>query len=174
MSTPPPAGANPYGSSPQPGQQPPQPGYGYPQQPGAPAAGARPTAGFGVPGSAPQAGFGAPGAPGAPGPEEPKKNKKWLRAVGPVVALAIAGGFYFLGGSDAKGSEVGDCLRNEGTMVSPDMKKVDCASDEAEYKVLERVEGDTSDTVCENVANSTIQYYEEQRGRTFSLCLSQV
>ncbi|WP_228473789.1 LppU/SCO3897 family protein [Streptomyces calidiresistens] len=175
MTTPPPTGPNPYSSPQQPGQPPQQPGYGHPQQSGAP--GEQPTAGFGAPGSAPTAGFGAPGAPGTPGgpaAEEPKKNKKWLRAVGPVVALAIAGGYFFFGGSDARGSAVGDCLHNEGSMVSPDMKKVDCTSDEAEYKVLDRIEGDTSRTACEGVAGYVAQYYEEQRGKTFSLCLGQV
>ncbi|WP_194373223.1 LppU/SCO3897 family protein [Streptomyces alkaliphilus] len=173
MTTPPPAGPNPYGSPQQPGQPPQQPGYGHPQQPGAPT-GAPSPAGFGAPGSAPQAGFGAPGVPGAPGgpaAEEPKKNKKWLRAVGPVVALAIAGGFFFFGGSDAKGSDVGDCLRNEGSMVTPDMKKVDCSSDGAEYEILKRVEGDTSSAACSDVPDYTDQYYEEYRGKTFSLCL---
>ncbi len=98
-------------------------------------------------------------------------TKKLLSvAVATIAAAAVLTGCS----SEAERSQVGDCLRNEGTMASPDLKKTDCTADDAEYKVVDKIEGDISDGACENAEGAHTQYYEEYGGKKFSLCLGDV
>ncbi|MGW5116523.1 LppU/SCO3897 family protein [Streptomyces noursei] len=200
MTTPPqghnPYGQNPYGQQPY-GQQP----YGqppYPQQPqapygpppgGQPQAGPPPQGGYAYPqqpqppyGQQPQPGF--PPAPqqpymqgGAPvPPQNPRPSrspKAILKGVVAVVGLIVIGIAWVSSWDNADTAEVGNCMKNEGNEIKPDLKVVDCGTAEATYKV-QAVHPDTTDTAL--CSENTKAYSETQRHRRssttrFVLCL---
>jgi len=77
---------------------------------------------------------------------------------------------------DARFVEKGECVRNEGTADSPDMKIVPCAS--GTYEVLKRIDGRTTgeadaESKCSKVANYTKWYFydSELDSLDFVLCL---
>lgn len=192
--TTPPQGQNPYGQAPY-GQQPygqspypqapqapqpphgqPQGGYAYPPQPQAPYGQQQP--GY------PQAGQQQAGQQqyipqGAPVPPPPPARKRSpmaiLKAVGIALALIVIAGFWVASWNDADTAEVGDCMKNNGNQINPDLEVVDCGTSEAEYKVKE-VHNDTTDgTLC---PTATIPYTESQHRRRgsdtrFVLCLTE-
>ena len=154
---PPPQDGNPYG------QQPPAQGQpGMPTQPGQ------------LPGQP-----GQPGPPGMPAsgspvpPEQPsksKKVKKYVRFGIPLVVLALAVGGYFFNKSDAEKVSAGDCVSIAG-LGDVDLEQVDCDSEDATHKVLEKVEDDTSRAACSGVDGTTQQVYTKESRTDFSLCL---
>ncbi|MEU0084850.1 hypothetical protein [Streptomyces sp. NPDC006274] len=204
MTYPPQQGQEPYGQPGPYGQQPQQPGYGYPQQPQPgqaqqpgyghpqqpqPAQPQQP--GYGHPQqSQPQPGYGYPQQPqapqqqwGTPPPPPPAPTRgglslkmKFQIAVGVLAAIAFAV-FWFLGRDDADTAKVGDCLKNNGSTINPDLQVVDCGGTEAAYTVVS-VHDDTTDrAICQGKAD--IGYYEQTSGRRGSdkslvLCLNQI
>ncbi|MGW0825455.1 LppU/SCO3897 family protein [Streptomyces sp. NPDC002845] len=151
MTTPPPQGQNPF--APQPAQP------GVPQQQPYP----------------PQQDTTFQGAP-VPPPAPKKRFSKKLLRLGAVivVAIAIAGGKWYLNQTDAETASVGSCMHNEGTMSEPDLKTVDCSSGDSEYEVVEKFD-DTSDrSKCETVADAEIAYYQIGDNHDVVLCLKEV
>jgi hypothetical protein len=78
--------------------------------------------------------------------------------------------------ADARFVEKGQCVRNEGTADTPDMKIVPCAS--GTYEVLRRVDGRTTgeadaESKCSKVPNYTKWYFydSELDSLDFVLCL---
>ncbi|MPY60009.1 LppU/SCO3897 family protein [Streptomyces spongiae] len=148
MTTPPP-GQNPYATQPtQPGV--PQP---YPPQPGAPFQGAP-----------------------VPPPAPKKRVSKTLLRIGAfiVVAIIVALGKWYLGQSDAETTSVGSCMHNEGSQSSPDLKTVDCSSDGAEYKVVEKFDNTSDSSKCQSVKEAEISYYQVGNNHNVVLCLKSV
>ncbi|MGX6742420.1 LppU/SCO3897 family protein [Streptomyces peucetius] len=184
MTHPPQQGQGPFGQPGPYGQPPqqPQPGYGYPQQ----------QPGYGYPQQAqPQPGYGYPQQPqaaqqqwGAPPPPPPAPTRsrlslkmKFQIAVGVLAAIAFAV-FWFLGQDDADTAKAGDCLKNSGNDINPDLQVVDCGGSEAAFKVVS-VHADTTDSaICEGKAD--IGYYEQtsggrrSSGKSFVLCLNEI
>ncbi|MEV4432012.1 hypothetical protein [Streptomyces sp. NPDC049585] len=175
MTTPPPnqhpyapqGGGTPYGQQPpapygqQPGPYPQQPGP-YPQQPG--PYGQQPPAPYGQPGT-------FPGNPVQP----PKRSKlKFIRkVVVPIIAIIVAAcGWFFSKGDDTQKLAVGDCLRNSGTENKPEIHKVDCTDAKATHKVLKKVSGTYSDSVCNGVEGTVAALTWEERRNNFVLCLA--
>ncbi|KPI33609.1 hypothetical protein OV450_6442 [Actinobacteria bacterium OV450] len=175
-----PGGPGPYG---QPGpyaQQlpqgyPPQPGYGYPQQPGP---GHQPQPGYGQP----QQQYPFPQQQFAPPPPPARSGglgvMKILKIIAGVVAVIVCVVGYFASQDDADKAEVGDCLTNQGTTVSPDLQVVKCGATNATYKVV-KVIPDTLDTSkCQGT--SDIGYQEQMRGsrrssgKRFVLCIDEL
>ncbi|WP_393080708.1 hypothetical protein [Streptomyces sp. LN704] len=159
MATPPPHGQNPYAQQPTApmGQQPVQPGV-PPQQP-----------------YAPFPNQGAPVPPPAPAPAPAKRvGKKALRIVVLiVVALGLYGVKWYLGQSDAETASVGNCMHNDGTDAKADLKKVDCSSGDAQFKVVEKFDNTSDDTKCKDVADATISYIQSGGGHDVVLCLKE-
>ncbi|WP_199836277.1 LppU/SCO3897 family protein [Streptomyces sp. NRRL F-4489] len=178
-----PYGQQPYGQAPYPqGPQPPQAPYGQPQ-------GGPPPGGYSYPpqpqapyGQQPQPGY--PQAPqqpypqgGAPVPPQPARTGKSPKAIlkGIVVAVGVIviGVAWVSSWNDADTAKVGDCIKNEGNEIKPDLKVVDCGTAEATYKVT-AVHADTTDTkLC---PENTTAYAETQHRRRasdtrFVLCL---
>jgi hypothetical protein len=162
---------------------PPPPQGGYPQQPQQPQ--------WGPPQQQPypqqQQPWGAP--PQGPIPQVPtppqsgdndsiKKNLIKIVAILAVVGIGWGALEYFGFGEDtAKYAAVGDCMKNEGSAISPDMTIVDCTSSEATYKVA-AVHKNTRDTsLC---AAGTTGYSEtsttgrkgHRKTSTVTLCLT--
>ncbi|MGW7363787.1 LppU/SCO3897 family protein [Streptomyces sp. NPDC054841] len=103
---------------------------------------------------------------------------KILKGIGVVVVLIVCVVGYFASQDDADHAEAGDCLKNSGSTVSPDLEVVDCGGTEATYKVVEVIP-DTLDTAkCEG--KSDVGYLEQTRGgrrssgKQFVLCLDEL
>ncbi|MFJ9409032.1 hypothetical protein [Streptomyces sp. NPDC101393] len=177
---PPPQGQNPYGQQPY-GQNP------YPQAPQAPYG--QPRGGYGYPQQ--QAPYGQQPPPGYPqAPQQPymqggapvppqrsgggRSPKTILKGIGVGICVIIAAVFWVSSWNDADTAEAGDCMKNNGNQIDPDLEVVDCGTSEAKYKVKE-VHTDTTDaTLC---PAGTIPYTESQHRRRgsdtrFVLCLT--
>ncbi|MFE3647859.1 hypothetical protein ACFXO2_08450 [Streptomyces sp. NPDC059152] len=168
--TTPPQGHSPYGQNPY-GQQP----YGqapYPQAPQPPQApyGQQPQPGFP---QAPQQPYMQGGAPTPPQPTRSSRSPKTvLKGIVAVVALIVIGVAWVSSWNDADTAEVGNCMKNEGNEIKPDLKVVDCGTAEAKFKVT-AVHANTTD--MELCPKNTTAYAESQRHRRsttrFVLCL---
>ncbi|MEV0370253.1 hypothetical protein AB0I10_10555 [Streptomyces sp. NPDC050636] len=99
-----------------------------------------------------------------------------LKVIGLIIAVIFAGVIWVMSWDDADTAEVGDCLKNNGNTINPDLQVVDCGTSEAKYKVKE-VHPDTTDTTL--CSPGTTPYGEQQRsrrgsGKKFVLCLTDV
>ncbi|RSO45397.1 hypothetical protein DMH15_08675 [Streptomyces sp. WAC 06725] len=176
----PPQGSVPYGQPPQAPNAPygqPQGGYApppqMPQQQGAPWPQAAP----------PQQPYGMPPQGGAPQPPGPQRSdsvgRKVFRVVLSLVVLGLVlgglAGFNSLFGTDAKKAAVGDCMKNNGTTIRPDMEKVDCTASDAAYKVAEVHDDTTDEKLCDLTKYNA---YSEATGRRHRnkvvLCLEDI
>nr|BFE76473.1 hypothetical protein GCM10020092_097740 [Actinoplanes digitatis] len=120
-------------------------------------------------GSAPQQGFGTP----ATFPIEPEKKKRGnaanlaLRIVGIIVVsviIFVGKGYFF--GDKAKDAAVGDCVASSQNVkvdeeTEAQAEVVDCASKEAAFTVVGRVNGetDTDSKSCEKYFKENEEYY---------------
>ncbi|MEU4492823.1 hypothetical protein AB0F96_05020 [Streptomyces sp. NPDC023998] len=148
----------------QPYPQQPQPGYGHPQQPQQPYA--------------PQQQWGATPPPPPPSGRGGLGIKNILKIIGVVIALIVFAIVYFTSQDDADKAEVGDCMHNSGSTITPDLQVVKCGDAKADYKVVE-VHPDTTDQkLCEG--KSDVGYFEQTRGgrrssgKQFVLCLNKI
>ncbi|WP_219670209.1 LppU/SCO3897 family protein [Streptomyces bambusae] len=182
-------GPGPYGQPAPHGQQPPQgyppqPGYAYPPQQGQPPYGAPqqpypPQQQMPMQPPQPQQQWGAPPAP----PARPARSggmgvMKILKIIGVVIAVIVIAVGYFLSRDDADKAEVGDCLKNNGTTISPDLQVVKCGSAEAKYKVVEVIPDTLDSSRCKG--KSDMGYHEQTRGsrrssgKQFVLCINEI
>jgi len=130
-----------FGSAPAPGQ----PGYPAPGQPGYPPPG---QPGYPAPGQ-PQQGFGD--APPA-APSKKSGFRRILLRIGAAVLIGIvvfvAKGFFFNATDKAKDAVVGDCIKSSKKVTGTgetdaSAEVVDCASADAAFTVIGRVNGET-------------------------------
>jgi hypothetical protein len=165
-----------------PGALPPEPGAmpaaGYPADPGAYPPGGTYPAGAYPPGTYPPGVYPPPGAPGAPMPPGgvPPKKKSNTRLIVTLVIVAVVVvvgivGYFVSRKSNPDNAQVGDCINYSS---NTDVKIVDCGSQDAEYKVVKRVDGTSSTTACDNVADSDVSLYTEGGGKQYTLCVSLV
>ncbi|GAA3897416.1 hypothetical protein GCM10023084_57480 [Streptomyces lacrimifluminis] len=120
---------------------------------------------------------GAPfqGAP-VPPPAPTKRFSKKLMRIGVfiVIAIAIAGGKWYFGQSDAETTSVGACMHNDGSNTAPDLNEVGCTSSDAQYKVVEKFDNTSDADKCKSVTEATISYYQEGSSHDVVLCLKEV
>jgi hypothetical protein len=112
-----------------------------------------------------------------PGPGRPMDPGKPLfqrpAILGLLLPVALIGAIVFanLNSTEAK-AKIGACVVNKGTSVNPDVKVVDCASSEAEYKIVDKIDDSTDDSQCGETAEASYRY---QNGSTkYVLCLTPV
>ncbi|WP_371661254.1 hypothetical protein [Streptomyces sp. NBC_00280] len=120
---------------------------------------------------------GAPfqGAPVPPAAPANRFSKKLLRiGVFIVVAIAIAGGKWYFGQSDAETTSVGACMHNDGSNTEPDLNEVGCTSSDAQYKVVQKFDNTSDADKCEAVTEATISYYQQGSSHDVVLCLKEV
>lgn len=177
---------DPYAQQPQ-QPYPPQPGYGYPQQQQPyPQQPQQPQQGYGHPQPHATQPYPLQQQWGAPPPPPPTRSSgggglgiknilKIIVAVLGVIAFAV---FYFMGQDDADQAEAGDCLKNSGSTITPDLEVVECGDAKAVFKVVE-VHPNTTDTnVCNGKADRG--YFEQtsggrrSSGKQFVLCLNDI
>ncbi|MFK0289098.1 hypothetical protein ACIQU6_01255 [Streptomyces sp. NPDC090442] len=162
----------PPGGQPQ-GGPPPQGGYAYPQQP-QPPYGQQPPQGYP---QAPQQPFPQGGAPvPPPSARQGRSPKAILKGIVVVVGLIVIGVAWVSSWHDADTAKAGDCMKNEGNEIKPDLKVVDCGTAEAKYKVT-AVHTDTTDTsLCPSDTNaySEVQHRRRASDTRFVLCLQNV
>ncbi|MCB5178823.1 LppU/SCO3897 family protein [Streptomyces antimicrobicus] len=177
MTFPPQQGPGPYGQPAPHGHQPPQ---GYPQQPGQPYPPQQPYPQQQMPmqPQPPQQQWGAPPAPPAPPARSGMGVKKILRIVGAVVVVIVIAVGWWTSRDDADHAKAGDCLKNNGTIASPDLQVVKCEGADAKYKVVEVISDTADSSKCEG--KSDMGYYEQTRGsrrssgKQFVLCIDEL
>lgn len=181
MTYPPQQGPGPYPGQPGPYAQqpqqgyPPQPGPGYPQQQAQPPYGGAPQQQY-PPQHQQQ--WSAPPPPAPPARRGGMGVLKILKIIGIVIALIVVAVGYFLSRDDADHAEVGDCLKNNGTTISPDLQVVKCGETAAKYKVVEVIPDTLDSAKCEG--KSDIGYHERtsgsrrSSGKQFVLCLNEI
>jgi hypothetical protein len=110
-----------------------------------------------------------PGRPMDPG--KPLFQRPAIAMLILPIALIAAIVFANLNSTEAK-AKIGACVVNKGTSVNPDVKVVDCASSEAEYKIVDKIDDSTDDSQCGENAEASYRY---QNGSTkYVLCLTPV
>ncbi|MGW7435232.1 LppU/SCO3897 family protein [Streptomyces sp. NPDC054849] len=181
MTYPPPQGPGPYAGQPGPYAQqppqgyPPQPGYGHPQQ-------AQPPYG-GVPQQQmypqqQQQWSAPPPAPAPPARSGGMGFMKILKIIGMGIAVIVIAVGYFLSRDDADQAEAGDCLKNNGSTISPDLQVVKCGDATATYKVVEVIPDTVDSSRCEG--KSDVGYHEQtsggrrSSGKQFVLCINEI
>jgi hypothetical protein len=103
---------------------------------------------------------------------------KILKGIGVVAVLIMIAVAYFASQDDADHAEAGDCLKNTGSTVSPDLEVVECGDTQATYKVVEVIPDTLDTTKCEG--KSDAGYLEQTRGgrrssgKQFVLCLNEL
>lgn len=122
----------------------------------------------------PQGGAPVPPQGGAPvAPEAPRKKSKLPRIlVSLVVAAVVFGVAFYLQLDDPGNAKVGDCVAGAS---ADDMKIVDCASGEARYEVIGRVEDKPEsalETACQEYQEAEQAFWQgEQDKNGVVLCL---
>jgi hypothetical protein len=112
-----------------------------------------------------------------PGPGRPMNPGKPLfqrpAILGLLLPVALIGLIVFanLNSTEAK-AKVGACVVNEGSSTNPDVKVVDCASTEAEYKIVDKIDDTTDDSQCSDTAEASYVY--QNRSTKYVLCLTPV
>jgi hypothetical protein len=112
-----------------------------------------------------------------PGPGRPMNPGKPLfqrpAILGLLVPVAVIALIVFANLSPTTSkADVGQCVVNNGTSTDPDVKVVDCASSEAEYKIVDKIDDSTDDSQCGADAEASYRY---QSGSTkYVLCLTPV
>lgn len=102
--------------------------------------------------------------------------KNILKIILAVLAVIVFAAAYFMGQDDADKAEVGDCMKNSGSTITPDLEVVDCGDAKATLKVVE-VHPNTMDT---NLCKTEISYVEQtsggrrSSGKQFVLCLNEI
>ncbi|MBT2394786.1 hypothetical protein [Streptomyces sp. ISL-100] len=179
MTYPPQQGPGPYGQPYPHGQQ--QSPQGYPQQ--QPPQGYPPQQGYGYPQQqqqpyAPQQQWAAP----PPAPTGPSRGgglgaKTILKIIAGVIVAIMCVVGYIASKDDADKAEAGDCLKNNGSTVTPDLQVVECGGADAKFKVVEVIPDTLETSRCEG--KSDIGYQEQTGGRRssgkqFVLCINEI
>ncbi|AJT65786.3 hypothetical protein T261_4129 [Streptomyces lydicus] len=115
------------------------------------------------------------GAPVPPQYSRPRRSPKAiLKAIGVVIVLIVLAVGWVSSWDDADTAEVGDCMKNNGNTINPDLQVVDCGTAEAKFKVKE-VHSDTTDmSVCPVGTTAYAESQHRRRGSDtkFVLCLT--
>ncbi|WP_433156971.1 LppU/SCO3897 family protein [Kribbella sp. CA-247076] len=117
----------------------------------------------------------APGAPGRPmDPGKPLFRRPAVLMLLLPIALITAIVVINLSTTTASEAEVGACVVNKGTAVSPNVEVVDCASSEAEYKVVGKLDGTVDDSRCDQFPGYEAAYTSEVGSQKYTLCLGPI
>ncbi|MER6200639.1 hypothetical protein ABT234_25150 [Streptomyces sp. NPDC001586] len=93
-----------------------------------------------------------------------------------VIALGTGAVYWFVSRDDIDRAEAGDCLTNDGSLIFPDLRVVECDGDDAAFKVV-RVLPDTKDTSrCLGLTdigfNEELDRNRHRSGKQYVLCLN--
>lgn len=117
----------------------------------------------------------APGAPGRPmDPGKPLFQRPAMAMLLLPIALIAAIVVIQLTITTASEAEVGACVVNKGTAASPNVKVVDCASSDAEYKVVGKLDDTIDDSKCSQFPGYEAAYTSEVGSQRYTLCLAPI
>ncbi|MEV4560078.1 hypothetical protein AB0K51_24225 [Kitasatospora sp. NPDC049285] len=117
----------------------------------------------------------APPLPGAAGtPKQPGKPL-YLRPeiAGLLAPVLIVGAIVLVSQGDPDYADVGDCVRNSGSVLMPDVKVVDCGGSDAQYRIVGRTEN-ADDAACKPYPQTDASYVVKGGRTTYTLCLAPV
>ncbi|MCF2532778.1 LppU/SCO3897 family protein [Yinghuangia soli] len=114
---------------------------------------------------------GGPRTPLAPGKPLHRRPVFALAVLFPVVVVSVIVAVVLSSGDDVTGANAGDCVRNTGTDSNPTVDIVACTGPDAEYLVLERLDGTTSDAMCPTLTSAALTY--DSGGDKFVLCMTE-
>lgn len=106
-------------------------------------------------------------------PPKKKSNTRLIITLSIVAVLVVVGVvLYFVNRkSNVAFAQAGDCINYSS---DTNVKIVDCGSADAEYKVVQRVDGTSSTSACDDVADSDVSLYTTGGGKQYTLCVSLV
>ena len=114
----------------------------------------------------------------SPGPGRPMDPGKPLfqrpAILGLLVPVALLALIIFVNLDPTSNADVGACLVNNGTSTKPDMKKVDCGTSDAEYRIVGKLDDTTDDSQCDQFADAQTTYVYQKRSTKYVLCLAPV
>jgi hypothetical protein len=117
----------------------------------------------------------APGAPGRPmNPGKPLIQRPAIAMLLLPIALITAIVVINLKTTTTSEASVGSCVVNEGTATRPNVKVVDCASAEAEYKVVGKLDNTVDDSQCAQFPGYKAAYTSEVGSEKYTLCLGPI
>jgi hypothetical protein len=112
-----------------------------------------------------------PGAPGQP-MDMGKPLFQRPAVLGFLLPIAVIALLIWGNQGSPSSADAGDCVQNKGTISSPNVKVVDCASSDAEYKVVGKLSNSTNSDECEKFEGYTVAYTEERSSSKYTLCLA--
>ena len=117
----------------------------------------------------------APGAPGRPmDPGKPLFKRPAILMLLLPIALITAIVVINLNITTPSEAKVGACVVNKGTAASPDVDVVDCASSEAEYRVVGKLDNTVDDSQCDQFTGYEAAYTSEVGSEKYTLCLAPI
>jgi hypothetical protein len=116
-----------------------------------------------------------PGAPGRPmNPGKPLFQRPAIAMLLLPIALTVAIVAINVTTTTTSEAKVGACVVNNGTSTNPNVSVVDCASSEAEYRIVGKLDDTTDDSQCEQFAGYEASYTSEVGSEKYTLCLAPV
>jgi hypothetical protein len=117
----------------------------------------------------------APGAPGRPmNPGKPLIQRPAIAMLLLPIALIATIVVVNLNITTPSEAAVGSCVVNKGSATSPDVDVVDCASSEAEYKVVGKLDNTIDDSQCAQFPGYEAAYTSEVGSQRYTLCLGPI
>ncbi|WP_406055196.1 toxin-antitoxin system, toxin component [Kribbella sp. NBC_00889] len=115
----------------------------------------------------------APGAPGRPmDPGKPLFRRPAILGLLLPIALIAVIVIVNLATTTTSEATIGACVVNKGTSSDPNVKVVDCAGSEAEYKIVGKLDGSTDDSKCDQFEGVEASYTVEKSSTKYTLCLA--
>ncbi|MEU4606272.1 toxin-antitoxin system, toxin component [Kribbella sp. NPDC023972] len=117
----------------------------------------------------------APGAPGRPmNPGKPLIQRPAIAMLLLPIALIATIVVINLNITTPSEAAVGSCVVNKGSATSPEVDVVDCASSEAEYKVVGKLDNTIDDSQCAQFPGYEAAYTSEVGSQRYTLCLGPI
>jgi len=117
----------------------------------------------------------APGAPGRPmNPGKPLFQRPAIAMLLLPIALIATIVVINLNITTTSEAKVGSCVVNKGTSATPTVEVVDCASSEAEYKVVGKLDNTIDDSRCDQFEGYEAAYTSQVGSQKYTLCLGPI
>ncbi|RAJ34609.1 hypothetical protein K353_05255 [Kitasatospora sp. SolWspMP-SS2h] len=113
--------------------------------------------------------------PGAPGTPLPTGRPLYRRpqVLGLLIPVVAVGALLYSIQQDPDYADVGDCVHNSGSNLSPDVSVVDCGGSDADFRVVGRLSSSDADA-CTAFPEAEAGYWVDKGSSSYTLCLARV